>query len=68
MKLHELFEGGSISDFLAQARDPLRRHPGNEPSNADKLAFYKKKLAELSPTAPKSHRAEIERQIKRLSK
>jgi hypothetical protein len=67
MKITELLED-NISDFLARSRDPLRRHPGNDRSDAELLKFHKDSLANLGADSYKSHRAYHERWIRKLEK
>lgn len=67
MKTFELFED-DIYNFLARSRDPLRRHPGNDKSDAELLKFHKDELAKLGADSYKSHRAYHEKWIRKLQK
>lgn len=64
MKLSELLED---SDF--RKYDPFRtKNTGTPMSDDELIKFHERKLAELGPDAPKSHRTYHEKYIRLLKK
>ncbi len=78
MLLYELTEtkysdGYDSSTGMMHGRpynDPMRRHPGNEPSDSEKLKYYQEKLADLkaNPDSYKTHVRDAELMIRRYSR